>query len=92
MYRNTTEKMLVSPGDLMIHQQYMAEADRMVWEILEYRRCDGKYAAEGDHAWLAYGNYIEPFATRQKALETVANKEKMAADIYAWRAAGFTLD
>ena len=80
MYRNTTEKMSFSPGDLMIHQQYMAEANRMVWEILEYRACEGKYADKGDHAWLAYrdaeGVRQEPFSSREDALFAITVLEK----------------
>ena len=70
MYRNTTKNMAFSQGDLMIRQSYMPEARAMVWEIFEYRPCGGPYADRGDHAWLLYGDrYIEPFATREDALE-----------------------
>jgi len=97
MYRNTTKDMSFSQGDLMVRQVYMKEAGAMVWEILEYRRCAGQHADEGDHAWLAHDISLrEPFATREQALAHIAQLElrgaDIAKDIYAWRDAGFTLD
>lgn len=79
MYRNTTEKMSFSQGDLMVRQVFMKEAGAMVWEILEFRRCAGQHADEGDHAWLMWNDMrriSEPFATREQALAHVAEVEE----------------
>ena len=97
MHTNNSRDMLFHEGDLMLHQTYMEEAGRLVWEILEYRRCSGPYASDGDHAWLSYGDrYIEPFSTREQALKVLADIEmqraQLADKIYAWRDAGGTLD
>ena len=97
MYRNKSKDMSFSQGDLMVRQVYMKEAGAMVWEILEFRRCAGQHADEGDHAWLAHDiNLREPFATREQALahlaEVEAAENKLAKAVYAWRDAGFTLD
>lgn len=94
MNRNNSKDMLFHEGDLMLHQTYMKEAGRLVWEILEYRRCTGRYAEEGDHAWLAHDISLrEPFATREQALAHLAEVEEARSrspeDTYAWRDAGF---
>jgi len=81
MNRNNSKDMLFHEGDLMLHQTYMKEAGRLVWEILEYRRCTGRYAEEGDHAWLSYGDrYIEPFSNREQALEYLTELQEALKD------------
>ena len=75
--KNTTERMSFSIGDLMVRQVYMKEAGAMVWEILEFRACSGKYAEDGDHAWLAHDiTRLEPFKSREDALAALARAEE----------------
>ena len=75
--KNTTERMTFSIGDLMVRQVYMKEAGAMVWEILEFRACSGKYAEDGDHAWLSHDiTRLEPFKSREDALAALARAEE----------------
>lgn len=75
MYKNTMQGMSFSQGDILIRQSYMKEAQAMVWSIYEFRRCEGQYADEGDHAWLLMrGMYPGPYPTREKAIEALGGE------------------